>query len=109
MFRIATNVWKDRCRGMKLPLSSEATVEWHGREALPDQLAMCHEFGQRVWRAIGELPERQQQVMHLRVVEQMDIPEIASALQIDCHLVRSNLAVARKKLRKSNSNTKSTK
>ena len=99
LFRIALNTWKDRVRRRGLALVSDPASERLSREPAPDETASCHELGLRVWRAIDELPERQQQVMHLRVIEQLEIKEIADILQIDRQLVRSNLAAARQKLR----------
>ena len=54
-----------------------------------------------LWQRMGTLPERQQQVLHLRVVEQMEIQEIAEVVGISSQNVRSNLAAARKTLRAS--------
>lgn len=99
IFRIALNAWNDRLRQKQRMPPVETDRECESRESPPEAELLGQELGERIWRAIGELPERQQQVMHLRVVEHMEIGEIAETLQIKRQLVRSNLAVARKKLR----------
>ena len=54
-----------------------------------------------LWQRMEMLPERQQQVLHLRVIEQMEIKDIAEVVGISSQNVRSNLAAARKTLRAS--------
>lgn len=98
LFRIAVNLWKDYCRRPRpnyepYPESAQAS------ERSPSEALLDRELGEQVWRALTQLPPRQQQVMHLRVVEEMTIGEIASVLDLSTQLVRSNLAAARKNLR----------
>lgn len=103
LFRIAVNTWRDHCRReSRLRLSGGVTGDeshFECRSPSPDLVAEGKELGEQIWDAIGELPQRQQQVMHLRVVERMEISEIAQLLEIDRHLVRSNLSIARATLK----------
>ena len=61
---------------------------------------MNRELGEQIWDAVGHLPARQQQVFHLRIVEMLSFDEIAEALDLSNQAVRSNLAAARKNLRR---------
>ncbi len=65
----------------------------------PDKLSADQELGKQIWDAMGELPPRRSQVLHLRVVEQLTTDEIADILDINAKAVRSNLSAARKSLR----------
>lgn len=67
----------------------------------PIDISIGNELGAFLWKQMGMLPERQRQVLHLRVVERMDIDQIAEVIGTSQKNVRSNLAVARKKLRES--------
>ncbi|MCG8653165.1 MAG: RNA polymerase sigma factor [Pirellulales bacterium] len=99
LFRIAVNVWKDRCRTRQNILCQGRCDDQPGSDPTPEDQAAAKELGRAVWRAIDLLPERQKQIMHLRMLEQMEPGEIAQTLQLSPALVRSNLAAARRKLR----------
>ncbi len=99
LFRIGVNVWKDRCRSWNPDPLSGVEIEQPSREPNPAELVAAKELGQAVWEAIDRLPERQKQVMHLRVLELMEPSEIAETLGLDVRRVRSNLSAARQKLR----------
>lgn len=99
LFRIGINAWKDHTRARAKQPRQDDWFAQPGREPSPLQVASTNELGRAVWEAIDGLPERQKQVMHLRMVEQMEPHEIAETLGLDAGLVRSNLAAARKKLR----------
>jgi len=47
---------------------------------------------------INQLPEKQRAVIHLKDVEEMDVPEIAAILDMEANAVRSNLMRARPKV-----------
>ena len=101
LFRVAHNVWIDSVRRQNSRPIANALGQHQpaSPSSGPDLIASANELGARVWAAIDQLPERQRQVMHLRVIEQLEISEIAEVLEIDPAAVRSNLAVARKRLR----------
>lgn len=98
-FGIATNLWRDRCRSLAKTRCDEIADDQPSREDNPFHAAVATELGDAVWNAIGTLPERQRQILHLRVVEQMEPKQIAESLELTPKLVRSNLSAARKNLR----------
>ena len=98
LFRIAVNLWNDHCRKNRNK-KEQLQDEPQSFEPAPSDLVMEQELGEQVWKALAELPPRQQQVMHLRIVEEMTLGEIAEVLELSNQAVRSNLAAARKTLR----------
>ncbi len=48
---------------------------------------------------INQLPEKQRAVIHLKDVEEMDVPEISAILDMEANAVRSNLMRARQKVK----------
>lgn len=52
-----------------------------------------------VKRIIGELPDLQRTIIHLRDIEQLEYEEIAEATQLNVNAIRVNLSRARKKVR----------
>ena len=99
VFRIAVNLWSDRGRSTANRPSNDGWEDESSREPNPADLAAANELGRAVWEAIDHLPEKQKQVMHLRVLEQMEPKEISETLNLDPALVRSNLSAARRRLR----------
>ncbi|MFY9152434.1 MAG: sigma-70 family RNA polymerase sigma factor [Prolixibacteraceae bacterium] len=63
-----------------------------------DQLEIADSVG-LVKRIIGELPDIQRTIIHLRDVEQLEYEEIAEATQMNVNAIRVNLSRARKKVR----------
>ncbi len=98
LFRIATNLYGDHCRRTRRIELSELGQQVD-RTLLPEQAAVDRELHDQVAAALDELPDRQREVMHLRVIEQLSPAEIADILGIDAGAVRSSLAAARKRLR----------
>ncbi len=52
-----------------------------------------------VKRIIGELPDMQREIIHLRDIQQLEYSEIAEATQMNVNAIRVNLSRARKKVR----------
>jgi len=52
-----------------------------------------------VKRIIGELPDLQRTIIHLRDIEQLEYEEIAEATNLNLNAIRVNLSRARKKVR----------
>jgi RNA polymerase sigma-70 factor (ECF subfamily) len=98
LFRIATNLYRDHCRRLHRVRHSGTEIPFN-RSPSPEQSAVDRELQDHVFAAMNELPERQREVMHLRVVEQLSPREIAAILGIDASAVRASLAAARKRLR----------
>ncbi|HLW78918.1 MAG TPA: sigma-70 family RNA polymerase sigma factor [Terriglobia bacterium] len=63
-----------------------------------EQLAAAREFGERLWRAVDELPEKLRMVVVLGGIEGYDHGEVAALLRLPEGTVRSRLFAARKKL-----------
>lgn len=100
VFRIGANLFKDHLRSATNEATSGTDLDCRpGREPSPVACASHAETLGRVAAAMDELPERQRQVMYLRTIEQLTPREIAEVLDLDAGTVRSNLSVARKRLR----------
>lgn len=103
LLRIAHNRFREHIRQRDKTRShgweplSESTLPCS--DPLPEKLSADQELGKQIWDAMSELPARQNQVLHLRVVEQLATNEIAEILNINAQAVRSNLAAARKSMR----------
>ena len=63
-----------------------------------DHLEIADSVG-LVKRIIGELPDVQREIIHLRDIEQLEYEEIADATQMNVNAIRVNLSRARKKVR----------
>ncbi|WP_321343789.1 sigma-70 family RNA polymerase sigma factor [uncultured Draconibacterium sp.] len=57
------------------------------------------ESARQIKKLIGQLPELQQNVMHMRDIEQLSYDEIAEATGLKRNAIRVNLSRARKKVR----------
>ncbi len=99
VFRIAVNVWKDHRNQACDQVVDSVWLQAVDQQAPPDDVAAAKELGEQIWLAIDQLPKRQREVLHLRVIEQMKPVEIAEILALSPQLVRSNLAAARKRIR----------
>lgn len=99
LFRIARN-WsltqlETRKRRGDAELGDE--IAWSGPS--PDEDAERRRLRADVNRAVGELPEEQRVILHLRVAEGMSYREIADTLEVPIGTVMSRLARARETLR----------
>ena len=65
----------------------------------PDSAAEQRDMADRIRAMIGQLPEKQRMVMHLRDIEEMSYDEIAQALDLSLDQVKINLHRARKAIR----------
>jgi RNA polymerase sigma factor (sigma-70 family) len=54
---------------------------------------------ERVLAALESLPPRQKQVLHLAMIEELSISEIAEVLSSNRDAVKANLSLARKQMR----------
>lgn len=102
LFRVTHNIWIDTRRKSSArtnrPLELRDLVDVsespHRKAELTEQLAATFAEMQR-------LPLKQREVLHLRVIEGMSVEAVAESLSMNCGAVKSNLSVARKKLRAS--------
>ena len=110
LMQIAVNLVRDHTRNRRLQfwkkqtaLDADALERWladRGRD--PEAVTSSREQVRGVWKAAGELPEKQRTVFLLRFVEDMELLEIAAATgmkegTVKVHLFRA-LRTIRKKL-----------
>ena len=101
LFRIVRNLWIDRCRRSHVQ-NTNSVVDVHelaGWTQGPSELTSQREELAQCLAAMLELPGRQREVLHLHVVEQMTIDEIASTLELTRNNVKASLSLARKRMR----------
>jgi RNA polymerase sigma-70 factor, ECF subfamily len=99
LMRIAVNLVRDHQRSMKLrfwkraPMLDAAEMS----DRLPDSgrstehRLIAREQVAIVWRAVQRLSERQRDIFLLRFVEELELPEIAEAMQLNLNTVKSHL------------------
>lgn len=104
--RIAVNHAIDRYRRSRRRRVAETPLddEDHDRrlpddEPSPERRAMDREAGERIAAALGALPARQRAVVVLRLYEEMDLEEIAGALDMRLGTVKSSLHRALRRMR----------
>jgi len=98
LFRIVINCFRDRVEKVARsePLRGDSI---DARASDPAHVALASEFGQTVAREVSRLPPRQREVLVLSAYEQMSIAEIAATLEISEQNVRTNLHLARERMR----------
>jgi RNA polymerase sigma-70 factor, ECF subfamily len=99
LMRIAVNLVRDHQRSMKLrfwkraPMLDAAEMS----DRLPDtgssteHRLIVQQRVASVWRAVETLSERQRSIFLLRFVEELELPEIAEAMQLNLNTVKSHL------------------
>lgn len=98
--RIVTNAALDALKHRKRVPREELTgAEPALRRDDANVPAMSREIGTRIDAALGALPEMQQIVARLHLLEDFDHSEIARMMSLSEGTVRSHLSLARKKLR----------
>ena len=99
LLRVAANLAKNRLREQKAHAAEELNEELVADE-LADELIACEkEDAAKLWKAVGELPEAQREVVHLYYEEGYSTHGIARILDRNDATVRSDLRRARKALR----------
>ena len=99
LMRIAVNLVRDHQRSMKIRFWKRAAMldASEMSERLPDmkssteQRLIARERVAAVWRAVEMLSERQRNIFLLRFVEELELPEIAEAMQLNLNTVKSHL------------------
>jgi RNA polymerase sigma-70 factor, ECF subfamily len=104
--RIAVNHAIDRYRRGRRRLKAETPLddEDHGQRIAeeapsPERRAMDREAGERISAAMRGLPDRQRAVVALRLYEDMNLEEIARALDMSLGTVKSSLHRALRRMR----------
>jgi RNA polymerase sigma-70 factor (ECF subfamily) len=101
LFRIAVNLWRDQLRRGKLRVGrAEGLMEdppSHSRE--PVQEVSDKEELRQALEALETLPDRQREVLYMSACEGLSAAEISEILGVRPDAVKSNLCLARKKMR----------
>jgi RNA polymerase sigma-70 factor, ECF subfamily len=98
LFRIVISAFRDQHEKLRLAGDvGDDVVDRHARD--PAQDAAAAEFGRIVAMHVSRLPPRQREVIVLSAYEQLAIGEIATVLEISEQNVRTNLHLARERLR----------
>jgi RNA polymerase sigma-70 factor (ECF subfamily) len=99
LMRIAVNLVRDHQRNMKLRFwkraamldASEMSDRLPDMKSSTEQRLIAQERVAKVWRAVEVLSERQRNIFLLRFVEELELPEIAEAMQLNLNTVKSHL------------------
>ena len=99
LMRIAVNLVRDHQRSMKLRFwkraamldASEMSDRLPDMQSSTEQRLIAQERVATVWRAVETLSERQRSIFLLRFVEELELPEIAEAMQLNLNTVKSHL------------------
>ena len=101
LFTVAINIWRDERRKIT---RNPATCSLQAMDPpQPDMAAELEETRERlqaVLKYFQQLPERQREVLFLKTVEGLSIAEIARVTGATSGSVKTNLCLARKRLRK---------
>ena len=101
LFQILVNLWKDKIKKKRLQTDSSTDVHWLAlEEPTPQQQAIQDETRSEIFAMIQALPARQRTVLHLTIVQQLSLDEIATMLSLTKNSVKANLSIGRKTLRK---------
>jgi RNA polymerase sigma-70 factor, ECF subfamily len=114
--RIATNLIRDSTRSRKFQFwkTASSTAAEVGAVAdrlrspglSPETFLMIREELRGVWDAVENLPGKQRSVFLLRFVEEMELPEIATAMGLHVGTVKSHLHRALAAVRKAMEKTR---
>ena len=114
--RIATNLIRDSTRSRKFQFwkAASSTADEVGAVAdrlrspglSPETFLMIREELRGVWDAVENLPGKQRSVFLLRFVEEMELPEIATAMGLHVGTVKSHLHRALAAVRKAMERTR---
>lgn len=96
-FRIVVNVARDRARAPPAGELLDDPVD--SRTASPPQLVLEQETAQQISQEVSRLPQRQREVLILIAYENHSIAEAAEVLGATEQNVRTNLHLARARLR----------
>jgi RNA polymerase sigma-70 factor (ECF subfamily) len=99
LLRIATNLWTDQLRQLKLrPRVLE--FEPPCRRPTAAEKSDERENVERALAAMDQLPPRQRQVLHLVTCEGLSLAEVGEVLEIEPAAVKASLSLARKEMRR---------
>lgn len=93
------NMCLDKLKQKKHPVENVDNLKADIPEDAEDTKREQNEMVMRIRRIIGQLPELQQTIMHLRDIEGYELEEIGNMLEMNGNAVRVNLSRARKRVR----------
>src|SRR5262245_19105587 len=99
LFRIVINAFRDRARVRDQPVALPEDVR-DDRTPDPVELVEFSELGELVASLIAQLPPRQREVFVLITYEGLEVKEVGKILGINTGNIRTNLHLARERLRK---------
>ena len=104
LIQIAYRQWCEYLRREKRVDTREDNhaFEWNhleGREPDPKLPLEMQEFSELVISAVSDLPNRQREILWLRLVDRLSVNEIAMGLELEPANVRMQLSLSRKHLR----------
>lgn len=101
LFQIAANAWRDLLRRQRLAPERAGQLDMNqaGLRIGPGLLAEQREEVANALAAVDALPGRQREVLYLSACEGLTNQEIAAVLDCTCDAVKTNLSIARRKLR----------
>jgi RNA polymerase sigma-70 factor (ECF subfamily) len=97
-FQIVVNAFRDHCRKVSKDRALPQEI-CDANGASPSRLLEAEELGSAVAKMIQMLPERQREVLVLSVYEMQDSTNIAAVLGITEQNVRTNLHLARQRMK----------
>ncbi|WP_425400682.1 RNA polymerase sigma factor [Aeoliella sp.] len=102
LFRVTLNLWIDSTRKSSAytnrPLALRDLVD--GSQRFDHKAEVAEELT-ALFAEMQRLPLKQRQVLHLRVIEGMSVKDVAEIFDMTDGAVKTNLSLARKKLRES--------
>jgi RNA polymerase sigma-70 factor (ECF subfamily) len=101
--QITRNLCYDKLKSKSFQTRAEMPEYWQVEDltTTPERKAEISDTMNQIHRFIGNLPEKQKQVIQLRDIEGYSYKEIGKTLEIDINQVKVNLFRARKAIRES--------
>lgn len=103
LYTIISHLWIDHSRSLKRRFLGRNVVELQdglmSDDASPESLSINQDLANRIRRLSRKLPPRQRLVFTLRDLEDLSIQEVVKITGISTAGVKTNLSIARRKLR----------
>jgi RNA polymerase sigma-70 factor (ECF subfamily) len=101
LFQIAANLWRDQLRRKRLAPERAGPLDFEQPDSrtCPRIFAEQQEQVTLAMASLDELPARQREVLYLSACEGLAHTEIAEILECTLDAVKSNLSIARRKMR----------
>ncbi len=99
MFTVTRNLCIDRIRARKNHLDIDTQIQVRDTQDTPHEKTAKAQVMNLIKKLIGEMPEKQKMVLHLRDIEGLSYDEIAVACELSLAQVKVNLHRARLNLK----------